>query len=177
MTAKRSVLYDQPVFGIEFREVAVDVASRDVLDSRAAGLSGGNRRQDREVQGKLLVVERYMVLTHATRAPMRLESSFHAFPWSLARHFTARHLCTVSICRHYYLVLPPNLCRFGGKCILIWRQIDIVPAWWRRRSRMAPLRSSRGRRNPPLPRLGVTNAQTYAIILAMLLTQQRGNLK
>ena len=107
-------------------------------------------------KGIALIAERYRALTHAIRAPVRLVSSFHAFSWPLARHFAARYLCTVSICRHYHLDLPPNRHRFGGKYILIWRQIDIVTARCLCRSRMAPLRASRGRRNPPLPRLVVT---------------------
>ena len=86
--------------------------------------------------------ERCRPLTHAIRVSVRLASSLHAFSRSLARHFSSHYLCTVPICRHYYIDLPPNyrhlppnLCQFGGKLPPFPHGTHTVPARCLRRTR------------------------------------------
>ena len=83
-------------------------------------------------------------LTHAIRVSVRLASSFHAFFRSLAQHSSSRYLCTVSICRHYYIVLPPNYrhfppnpCQFAAQLPPFPHDVSTVPARHPRRSRTA----------------------------------------
>ncbi len=85
---------------------------------------------------------------------MRSVPLLHAFSRPPARHFAAQYLCTVSICRHYNIELPPLSPLFAAKFISIWRQTTTVPARCLRRSRKAPQRCPHGRDNLPLPRQG-----------------------
>ena len=88
--------------------------------------------------------ERCRPLTHAIRVSVRLASSLHAFSRFLARHFSSHYLCTVPICRHYYIDLPPNyrhlppyLCQFGGKLPPFPHDVSVVPVRHSHRVRTA----------------------------------------
>ena len=92
-----------------------------------------------------LLAERCWTLAHTICGSVRSASLLHAFSRSLARHFSSRYLYTASICRHYYIDLPPNhihlpphLYRFGGKSPPCPHGISAVSARHPHRVRTAP---------------------------------------